>query len=239
MRTIADRANLQFENRSFTVAPAELRAEDGTDELGPLFVGVAANVEQPYEMRDRFGEFQETMAEGVFTRSLKQKDDVHLLVNHEGVPLARLKSGTLKLTETPHLQVEARLDGNNPRVQEVRSAMSRGDMDQMSIGFRALRQEWSKDYSTRRVIEARLFDVTITPRGVNSQTIGSLRSLEEALRDLTIDRDQLDEPEIRRAIKHLESLLPAEEGEEKGEELREASTYIADLSVLWAKRLPA
>lgn len=237
MNTVADRANLQRESRAFTVAPAEIRADDGTD--GPLFVGYAANVDQPYEMRDRFGEFEETMAAGVFNRSLKQKDDVHLLVNHEGIPLARTKSGTLRLTTDPNLYVEARLDGMNPRVQEVRSAMSRGDMDQMSIGFRALRQEWNKDFTQRRVLEARLFDVTITPRGVNPNTIGSLRSLDEALRDLTIDRDLLDEPEIRRAIKHLESLLPAEEGEQEPEELREQSIYLDELAVLWAKRIPA
>jgi HK97 family phage prohead protease len=181
-----------------------------------------------------FGEFNETMVEGAFTRSLKQKDDVRLLVNHAGVPLARTKSGTLTLRETPHLYAEATLDDTNPTVQEVRSAMNRGDLDQMSIGFRVLRQEWNDDYTERRIFEARLFDVSVVTAPANPFTSASLRSLDELVAELTVARE-IDEAQVKRAIAHLESLITREE--EKPADT--AGFYLDRLTQLWDARLSA
>jgi hypothetical protein len=183
---------------------------DGED--GPRFAGFASTVEQAYSVRDAAGEYHETMAQGAFTRSLKNNDDVRLLVNHAGVPLARTKSGTLTLSEKPNLYAEARLDPVNPTVIEVRSAMARGDLDQMSIGFRVVRQEWSKDWSERRILEARLFDVSVVTEPANPYTSASLRSVAEIIGAIAED---IDEQELRRAIAHLETMLPTTKGEEE------------------------
>ena len=68
-------------------------------------------------------------------RTLAQKDDVRLLVNHEGVPVARTKAGTLTLGVDEHGEWfdAPSLDPSNPDVQRLMSAISRGDIDQCSF----------------------------------------------------------------------------------------------------------
>ena len=196
----------------------ELR-EDAAGHL--RFAGVASTVEQPYSVNDAFGEFTETMARGAFDQTVS-RGDVRLLVNHDGVPLARTKSGTLTLAADPHLRAEAPLDPGNPTVAELRSAMGRGDIDQMSIAFRAVRQEWNKDYTERTIHEAKLFDVSIVTHPANTNTSASLRSL------LTTDLDGPDQ--IRAAISKLAEMLPADEPEPYDESTLEA------MSRYWAHR---
>jgi HK97 family phage prohead protease len=209
MRDIAERASLTREDRQFVLDSVELR-DDGDDVL--TFDGVASTVDTPYVVRDMFGEFEETMVSGAFTKTLKEKDDVRLLVNHDGIPLARTTSKTLSLSTTPHLRAQAPLDARSPLVQTVRSAMDRKDMDQMSIGFRVTRQEWNEDYTQRWIREVQLFDVSLVTFPANPTTSASLRSLDEAMR--AFKAEDVDEDEVRRAIAHLESLLPPAEVEE-------------------------
>jgi HK97 family phage prohead protease len=70
-----------------------------------------------------------------FNRSIAQKDDIRLLTNHEGVPMARTKSGTLTVgVDESGLWFDApSLDPANPDVQRLVSAIGRGDMDQCSF----------------------------------------------------------------------------------------------------------
>jgi HK97 family phage prohead protease len=148
----------------------ELREmEDGTFSIE----GYASTTEVPYDVAGGapYG-FTETIARGAFKKALAERDDVRLLVNHDGVPLARTKSGTLTLAEDEvGLYVRAEgLDMSNPAVQELRSAMQRGDIDEMSFAFRATRQEWNSDYSERRITEARLFDVSVVTYPANDAT---------------------------------------------------------------------
>lgn len=210
MRDITDRGTLTREDRSYTIADLEVREDnDGTIN----FEGVASSVDAPYQVRDMFGEFSETVARGAFAKTLKEKDDVRLLVNHEGVPLARTKSKTLTLTADPHLRSVATLDPSNPTVQEIRSAMNRGDLDQMSIGFRVLRQDWNEDYTERLIREVQLFDVSVVTYPANPATSAALRSVDDLVRHL--QAGDFDETELRRLIAAAETLLPQEEREQE------------------------
>lgn len=195
---IAERAaRTERETRSFTVADLELR--DATD--GFTFEGVASVVNTGYHVRDQWGEYTETILPGAFNRTLKQKADVRLLVNHSGVPLARSKSGTLKLAADPNLRATATLDPSNPTVQEIRSAMNRGDLDQMSIGFRVRDEEWSSDYTQRSIKEIELFDVSVVTYPASPTTTASLRSFDAfiaGIRDVDMTKDQM-----RRAVRSL------------------------------------
>lgn len=212
MRDVADRATLTREVRDHAVVDLEVRsAADGS----VTFDGVASVVDTAYEVHDIFGGYQETMGRGAFNRTLKAKADVRLLVNHEGVPLARTKSGTLKLSTEPDLRSVASLDPTNPTVQEVRSAMDRGDLDQMSIGFRVTRQEWNGDYTERLIREVELFDVSVVTFPASPTTSASLRSVDELIESLA-DVD-LSEDELRRAIAALDALLPKQERAEVNE----------------------
>lgn len=200
MKDITDRGTLTREDRSYQIADLEVRqADDGN----VTFEGVASTVDSPYTVRDMFGEFSETVARGAFNRTIKQKDDVRLLVNHEGVPLARTKSKTLSLTADPHLRSSATLDPANPTVQEIRSAMSRGDLDQMSIGFRVRDDEWNDDYSERVIREVELFDVSVVTYPANPTTTASIRSIDDLVRH--IDSGDFDEAELRRLIAKAEA----------------------------------
>lgn len=163
------------------VAEAELRVRsDGNIE----FHGYATGYDYPYDVGggpDKGG-WTETISAGAATRTLNAKPDVRLLVNHDGLPLARTTSGTLKLSEDARgLIVHApSLDPSNPLVQQVRSAMERGDVDEMSFAFRATRQEWNEDYTERTIREFDLSipgsDVSIVTYPANPATVAQLRS---------------------------------------------------------------
>ena len=186
MKDLAQRAQTPQRERRGISSGIELR--EAADGGGYDFTGYASMFNQPYTVYDMFGEYQERVSPGTWTKTLSDKADVRLLVNHDGVPLARSKSGTLQLTEdnTGLRSIAPNLDPANPTVQEIRSAMGRGDIDQMSMAFRVIRQEWNGDYTERNIIEAELFDVSIVTFPASPTTSASLRSREllDVLRDL-------------------------------------------------------
>jgi HK97 family phage prohead protease len=209
MRDISERANGTV-YRSYDLADFEFR--DG-GETGFTFEGVASVVDKPYVVRDIFGEFTETIAAGAFNRTLNNKQaDVLLFVNHRhsDVPMASRRAGTLKLSADPNLRAVADLDPVRPDVIIARSAVMRGEMRQMSIGFSVPKDKnkdmWSPDYSERTIKELNLVEVSIVPQGANPHTEASMRSLDDLLESIT-DID-MTEDEIRRAIAAFEARLP-------------------------------
>lgn len=128
------------------------------------------------------GGWNEVVTAGAAKATLNGKPDVRLLVNHDGLPLARTRSGTLKLVEDKRgLIVDApSLDPSNPLVQQVRSAMDRGDVDEMSFAFKVVRQEWNDDYTERTIREFDLSiagaDVSIVTYPANPATVAQLRT---------------------------------------------------------------
>ncbi len=116
----------------------ELRAAGEGEPL--QLVGYATLWDTPYEVWDWFGEYTEQFAPGAFTASLARGADVRLLINHEGLPLARASSGNLTLTEDDTgLRVEAQLDAADPDVQRIAPKMARHDLREMSHMFSATR----------------------------------------------------------------------------------------------------
>jgi HK97 family phage prohead protease len=148
-----------------------------SDEL--TLTGYASVFDAPYDIwgGPLSGGWTETVDPKAFQRTLREKPDVHLLINHEGMPLARTKSGTLKLsTDSTGLAVEARLDRGDPDVQRLERKMTRGDMDEMSFAFRTLRDEWSAlDIDGETVPEAsrRLLEVSIDKGDVSVVNFGA------------------------------------------------------------------
>jgi len=171
------------------LADVELRMDGDT----PVLEGYALVYEFRYDVAGgpSAGGFTEVIARGAAAKSAKEAD-VRLLVNHDGVPLARSKGGegTLALeSDDIGLKVRAELDPANPTVQELRSAMSRGDLDQMSFAFRIPkgenRQEWSSDYSLRTIREVQLFDVSVVTYPANPATVAKLRTDEAPAEEAT------------------------------------------------------
>lgn len=124
------------------------------------------------------GMFMERFAPGAFTEAIT-RNDVVFLVNHEGLPLARTRSGTLDLSEDDRgLVMASSLDPEDPDVAQIVPKMKRGDLDKMSIAFIATRQEWdeSGDIPRRTVQEAELFDVSVVTEPAFGGTDIALRS---------------------------------------------------------------
>lgn len=159
--------------------PAEIRADDE----GVKVAGYAAIFN---EQADIAGMFVEVIAPGAFREAIG-RDDVVFLVNHDGLPLARTRSKTLKLTEdSKGLRMETVLDGEDPDVKAIVGKMKRGDLDKMSFAFRATKQEWddTTDPPTRTIREVELFDVSIVTTPAYDGTSIALRSLDDARKDM-------------------------------------------------------
>ena len=113
------------ERRSFGAALEVRKSASGTH-----LRGYASTFGGSYEVSG----FRERIVKGAFANTLKKGADVVLLVGHEGIPLARTKSGTLKLSEDARgLRVDAELDPKNPLVQSLLSPLRRGDLTEMSL----------------------------------------------------------------------------------------------------------
>lgn len=207
---IADRAAQSHQIRRFDITQFEFRDDA---EKGFTFEGVASVVDNPYTVRDVFGEFTETIHAGSFNKFLRDANhDVALYVNHDtkSLPLATRLDGSLGLSADPHLRVTATLDPARPSVQEVRSAVTRGQARQMSIGFRVpkARDEWSPDFSERHIREVDLSETSIVWRGANPATSASMRSFDEIFESLA-DLD-LSDDEVRRGLMFFEGRQPAD-----------------------------
>jgi len=139
------------ERRTFTVRNIEARqADDGTMRMaGYAAVFNEASLPLP---------FIEKIAPGAFTKTLQETPDVRLLANHEGLPMARTKNGTMRLYEDETgLYFEAEL-ANTQEARDMYTLVERGDVDQMSFAFRVIRQNWSKDRTERTLTEVSLAD---------------------------------------------------------------------------------
>jgi HK97 family phage prohead protease len=158
--------------------PAEIRADEG----GLRVSGYAAVFNEPADIG---GMFKEVIAPGAFRDALS-RDDVVFLINHDGLPLARTRSGTMTLTEdSKGLRMDTVLDPEDPDVKSIAGKMKRGDLDKMSFAFRATKQEWddTSDPPTRTIHEMRLFDVSIVTRPAYDGTSIAMRSLEDTRKD--------------------------------------------------------
>jgi len=156
-----------------------IRAEIRADESGVSVAGYAAVFN---EEADIGGFFREVIVPGAFRDALG-RDDVVFLVNHDGLPLARTRSGTLRLSEDDKgLRMETLLDAEDPDVKAIAGKMRRGDLDKMSFAFRAVRQEWDETVEPplRRIFEVELFDVSIVTTPAYEGTSIAMRNREAA-----------------------------------------------------------
>lgn len=209
-----------WERRAIPALGFEVRSDSNE-----LVLRGYASTFQPYEMYGgptNGDGWIEQLDRRAFDETLRDKPDVMLLINHDGAPLARTKSGTLKLSvDNQGLLSEARLDRSNPRVQELESAMRRGDMDEMSFAFRVKGQKWeaapgfeNDQYSLRKITAVNLHkgDVSVVNFGANPTTHAEMKSVSDALEFLAnADRGELvevraDSDLLKRAQDTLEAL---------------------------------
>lgn len=103
----------------------------------------------------------EVVRRTAFNKTLADGADVRFLINHEGLPLARTKSGTMRLrVDSVGLRMDIdSLDMSSPVVQSLISSVRRADVDQMSFAFMAVRDNYTAD-GVRELTEVKLVDVS-------------------------------------------------------------------------------
>ena len=141
----------KIERRTYTVRDIETRqAEDGTMRLSG-YAAVFNDNSVPLP-------FVERIAPGAFRKTLTETPDVRLLINHEGLPLARTKNGTLTLREDERgLWMDAVI-ADTQEGRDLYTLVQRGDLDQMSFAFRVIRQKWNETRTERLLTELSLAD---------------------------------------------------------------------------------
>jgi HK97 family phage prohead protease len=90
------------------------------------------------------GGFVEVIKPEAVRRSLRERADIRMLVNHDSsLPLARTKAGTLRLTADRHgLAIEADVDPAISYAHDLVRAIERGDVSGMSFAFQAIEDDW-------------------------------------------------------------------------------------------------
>jgi HK97 family phage prohead protease len=168
-------ADNEFERRAFVMDALKIEARADAKETRRI-VGHASVFNRDADIG---GWFLERVAPGAFKRAIRE-DDVRALFNHDSnIVLGRNKAGTLKLAED---DVGLAIDIDPPDTQWARDLMvsiERGDINQMSIGFRVLKQEWDEtgEVAKRTLLEVELFDVSPVTFPAFVETDVGLRSL--------------------------------------------------------------
>lgn len=131
------------------------------------------------------GTFRERIERGAFSDVLRESPDVRLYYNHDGLTLARTRAKTLELTEDEiGLRVWARV-APTQFAHDLRLAMQRRDVDQMSFAFTVAEDEWHEDHEKesieRTIIRvADLYDVSVVAEPAYPDTDAAIRELREA-----------------------------------------------------------
>lgn len=211
-RTMSNRETRDFETQF------EIREEGD----GMTFVGYAAKFDQPSE---NLGGFVEYVERGAFSRSLKSRNDVMLLWNHDaGQPLASTRSGTMKLTEDEiGLRVEARLP-QTTLGKDLAILLRDGIVGKMSFGFNVIKDAWNSEGNERRLKSVRLFEVSAVVWPAYTSTSATVRGLDKVAQRAAVDADELadvmlkieegadltpDQAELMKSV--VERLAPAPE----------------------------
>ena len=183
--------SMQMETRTFTVDDLEVR--DAPE--GMSFEGYAAVFNSPSEPLP----FTETIAPGAFSRSLKSRNNVFLLVNHDPArPLASTRSKTMTVEEDSRgLLVKATLpdttDGRDLAVLLGAGGAPRV-VDSMSFGFSVPRggDTWNDDGSQRTLQQVRLHETSIVTFPAYRATTAAVRSLDMLAEKTGEDADALN-----------------------------------------------
>lgn len=199
-----------IERRAF--AMREVRAKQGEDGQAPVIEGYAAVFDQ---MSEDLGGFREIIRPGAFRGTTK--NDVRALINHDAnYVLGRTVSGTLELTEDEHGLHMQTTPPDTQWAKDLIITMQRGDVDQMSFGFRSIEDNWFEEEGQviRELLDVELFDVSVVTFPAYPQTVVNARDLLAAFEDQRAneaasqeDTADLDQGESKEEVQaHLDVL---------------------------------
>ena len=161
----------------------EVRAAEGERRIS----GYAATFNDVTDL----GYFREQIATGAFDG--RTDDDVRLLINHTGVPLARTTNGTLRLSvDDDGLRYEAEL-ADTQEGRDLYTLIQRGDISQSSFAFSIEDEEWDNKANLRTVLKVgRLYDVSPVTYPAYATTTVSARSRAAVAEEAPVDPAPLE-----------------------------------------------
>ena len=159
----------------------------------------------------------ETIAPGAFDRSLARDDEVLALVEHDSNRLlGRRSAGTLRLS-SDDVGLAFEIDIPDTTLgRDVREQVRRGDLSQMSFAFEIeheLDEELGRNADgqrTRRILAARLWDVSVVAQPAYEETSINVRSY------IMPEPTKMDE--VRRLTVEMRSILDGEVNAEASEQ---------------------
>lgn len=142
---------------------------------GMSFTGYTSRYGSPSEPLP----FIETVEHGAWTRSLKAKNEVKSFINHNtDLVLGSTRSGTLRFTDDERGLMTGIDLPETTYGRDLSISIQRGDVSGMSVGMSVVRDEWSSDYTKRRIIEARLHEASVvTGFAAFRETTAAVRAL--------------------------------------------------------------
>lgn len=170
--------------------------------------------------------FREVIKPGAFRNSLKTRNRMMLLWNHDASqPLASTRNGSLKLTEDGvGLKVQAKLP-DTTLGRDIAELVKTGVIDAMSFGFRVKKDSWSNDGQVRTLEEVVISEVSLVSFPAYEGTAGkvSVRAIDpeklgESLGKLEAG-EALDASEAELLHEVVGKLTPTTEVEEPAEDL--------------------
>jgi HK97 family phage prohead protease/HK97 family phage major capsid protein len=120
----------------------------------------------------------EVVTRSAFDRSLSEEPVVELLFDHDGIPMASTRGGTMTLSaDDTGLVVDVpALDMDSPYVRSIVSAMRRGDLQKMSFAFYTVQDSYDSSRSLRSLEDVELVDVSVVTRPWYDSTSVGLKS---------------------------------------------------------------
>lgn len=206
----------KLETRIVEVDAFEIR-EDGD---GMRLEGYAALFNSRSE---NLGGFTEIIKPGAFRATLRSRNDVKLLWNHDsGAVLGSTRAGTLQLTEDEKgLRVVATLP-NTSYGRDASVLVSRGDVSGFSFGFSMPARggdEWNAEGTERILKSVRLHEVSLVAFPAYPETNGTatVRGLDKVAQRANVDADAL-----------ADALLKIENGEDISSDDRQLLQSVID-----------
>ena len=202
------------------VTPIDFEVREESD--GMHLTGYAARFNEPSEPLP----FTERIAPGAFKRSLRSRNDIKLLWNHDSsMVLGSTRAGTLSLSEDEQgLRVDAILPDTTAG-RDARVLIQRGDVTGFSFGFTVPKggDTWNEDGTERTLKSVRLMEVSTGvafPAYPTTNGTAQVRGLDKIAKRAEVDADAL-----------ADAVLKLEEGEEiTSEEQDILSRVISELA---------